>query len=72
MNGYTLPQISGQLEYLEKNLALIKMAVYDLVEEKKETKSTLFGSLSKTNLSLTDFKKLRRQLSSSWKKKWSL
>ena len=72
MNGYTLPQISGQLEYLEKNLALIKMAVYDLVEEKKETKSTLFGSLPKTNLSLTDFKKLRRQLSSSWKKKWSL
>jgi len=72
MNNYILPQISGQLEYLEKNLALIKRVVYDLMEEKGQIKKTLFGSLPKTSLSLADFNKLRRQLSSSWEKKWSL
>lgn len=71
MTNYTLPQISGQLEYLENNLRILKQAFSDLVRKEKPLKKTLFGSLSKTNLTLSDFKKIRQKLSSSWKTRWS-
>lgn len=70
MKANTLPQISGQLEYLEKNLGLLKVVVRELAETQKRPQKTLFGSLPKTDLTLTDFTKLRQDLSSSWEKKW--
>lgn len=72
MNGYTLPQIYGQLEYLEKNLDLVKEAVSDLAKNGEKTSKTLYGSLPKTNLSYSDFKKIRKETSSSWESKWNM
>lgn len=72
MNRYTLPQIYGQLEYLEKNLGLVKDAVSDLAKNGKKAKKTLYGSLPKTNLSYSDFKRIRKETSSSWQTKWNM
>lgn len=72
MASYTLPQIYGQLEYLEKNLNLVKEAVSNLTEKQKKSAKTLFGSLPKTDLSFADFKQIRKELSSSWQDKWNM
>lgn len=71
MVSYSFPQIVGQLEYLEKNVNLLKQAVtYMSKKERKKIKS-LFGSLANSKIELSEFKNLRKSLSSSWENKWS-
>lgn len=71
MAGFTIPQIYGQIEYLEKNLLLVKKAVSDVVEKENGTKKELYGSLPESDLKFSDFKQLRKNLSTSWINKWT-
>lgn len=65
----SLPYLYGQIEYLEKNLSLLKKTVVSMAKKKKVIKS-LYGSLPKVNLSFSEIKKVRRALSSSWESEW--
>ncbi|OGG26424.1 hypothetical protein A2960_06110 [Candidatus Gottesmanbacteria bacterium RIFCSPLOWO2_01_FULL_39_12b] len=65
----SLPYLYGQIEYLEKNLSLLKKTVVSMARKKKVIKS-LYGSLPKVNLSFTEFNKIRKIISSTWENEW--
>lgn len=71
MNGITIPYITGQIDYLEKNLQLLKQEVIKVTERPLPKKAAIYGSLPEIKLSFKDFKQVRKDLSTSWEHEWS-
>lgn len=70
MNGISWSYLTGKIEYLEKNLNLLKKEISQF-SKKPGKKVKIYGSLPKIGLTLSDFKNVRKSLSSSWEQEWS-